>query len=594
MLAKGDGMRTLKRLLLTSLVAMPMILGGCGDDPLDGENDSFPQGKADGAIEEGSADAKAVLALVNDPSVSRDELDDDAALHATAAKNIINKRNGADGTAGTADDFEFTTLAELDDVRYVGTHALGALLDYAIAKGYRNLAPEQSLSVVFSPQPYEQSHNVKIAAAIDNAQTSLDIAMYSYSDARIGDAIERAVARGIKVRFIFETAGEDRKLAGSALENSKSGRLERIGVNVRYINKIMHHKFVIIDGPRDDVDRAKSATVISGSGNWSGGAATRYDENTVFATGYPELNLRMQREFNLLWEHSRDFVGDPSLPYELSSLVIDDSTITDNPDTHAVFTSNNFTVNDTTFSVTGANTVSDALVDAIGRADRSIHIASGHLRSRPVSEALVAKRAARPDMDIKVYLDGQEYISSWYHNAQKIELDACIAGASTESQRRKCLDRGYYFGYEIDLAGIDVRYKYYSYRWHFSYAIQMHNKYMIIDGNELWTGSYNLSDNAEHNTVENMMVFKDDSFAPIVAAYEANFAKLWETGRAEGLLAELTNEVENGAVVPLVFDSMALSWNEITSLKELISDNCDQINSDAFRSEPEKHWTCPR
>lgn len=41
-------------------------------------------------------------------------------------------------------------------------------------------------------------------------------------------------------------------------------------------------------------------------------------------------------------------------------------------------------------------------------ADESIWVGSGHLRSRPVAEALIAKRAADPMIDIRVYLDGQE------------------------------------------------------------------------------------------------------------------------------------------------------------------------------------------
>src|SRR5690606_41326124 len=87
-------------------------------------------------------------------------------------------------------------------------------------------------------------------------------------------------------------------------------------------NKIMHHKFMIIDGPRRELERAATATLVTGSANWSDAAATRYDENTLFLQGHAVLLLRMQGEFNLLWEHSRDFVGNHELSFDPSELVI--------------------------------------------------------------------------------------------------------------------------------------------------------------------------------------------------------------------------------------------------------------------------------
>jgi len=582
------------------VVTLGLALGlGCStvdSDPSDGADDNFATGKADGAIS--SLEALAVLALVNDHLVNAVELDDDARLYKTAAYNIIGHRNGPDGVVGTADDDAFDDLNELDAVKYVGKVALERLLEYAISQGYLDRLAGKTAEVIFSPQPYANSHNVRVAALIDGATKSVDIAVYSYSDALIGTALENAVNRGVKIRFIFETANDDRKKTGTDLENSKSARLERLGINVRYVNKIMHHKYMIVDGPRDDINDADSAWVVSGSGNWSNGAATRYDENTLFLRGHREVTLRMQAEFNHLWAHSRDFIWDDTLPYELSGLTIERADIQDGPSSHALFTSDNFDLratSPTTFRVTGRNTVSDGLVDAIGRATTSIYIASGHLRSRPVAEAIIAKKAANPGMDIRVYLDGQEYISSWYHGEQLRDLADCVEVAGTSASKlRKCYDSGFYFGYQVGQAGVTVRYKYYSYRWHYSYAKQMHNKYAIFDGSELWTGSYNLSNNAEHNTMENMIVLRGAEFADVVAAYTNNFLSIWDTGRADNKLADLRDEVQNASSIPLVFDSMSLSWDEVASLKSLIYSNCSAINTTDYRTNPQNHWYCPR
>lgn len=448
--------------------------------------------------------------------------------------------------------------------------------------------------VIFSPQPATRSHNVEVAQRIDQAERTIDIAMYSFSDADVLAALAAAVDRGVEVRLLFDTASEDRKLTGAALQRSRSGKLEQSGVDVRWVNKIMHHKFMIVDGPRDVLDAADDATLVSGSGNWSHGAATIYDENTLFLRGHRELVLRVQQEFEHLWTHSRDFVGDPGLTSRPSALAITDEMIDDRADTHAYFTSSNFDVQGAdTFVTRGRSAIGDALVAAIEGASESIHIASGHLRLRPVAEALTTRARQSPDMDIRVYLDGQEYISAATHQRQVDALEDCLAEAgASATEIRECNDRGYRHGFIVGESGVAVRYKFYAYRWHVSYAQQMHHKYIIIDGDELWTGSFNLSGNAEHNTFENMLMFRGGDNAGLVARYEANFEALWETGRPAGLLPALHEELAAGGAVPLVFPAMALTHPEIDDLKDRIRDACPAVNSAAFREHPEFHRTC--
>lgn len=574
---------------LLALAATSLLLPACGgDDPAAASSDATSK-----VLKEGTAEALAVLALVNDPAVTAAELTDGAKIDKRAATGIVTHRDGADGTATTGDDDAFDTVAELDAVKYVGETVLKKLLAYAKEHGY--LKTGRSIEVVFSPQVAADSHNAKVAALIDTAQHSLDIAIYSYSDAGIQAALDRAVARGVDIRFIFETASTDKKLTGSALETSKSGRIEKAGINVRWVNKIMHHKFVLVDGPRDDAAAAKTAKIATGSANWSGSAATKYDENTLFLSGYPELALRLQREFNLLWEHSGDLVVDGTLPYELSTLAIGDGLITDEASSHVWFTSANFKVKGTTFSTLGTNEVADRWVSAIQGAKKSIHIASGHLRSRPVAEALMDKVKSSPNVEIRVYLDDQEYIGEAANDDQIADLDACLAAAGTsEPKKRDCLDKGFLYGLEAEKAGVDVRYKFYAYRWDASYAKQMHNKLMIVDAADLYTGSYNLSDNAEHQTFENMYYFGGGEHASLVKQYEERFAQLWETGRAEGKLEKLEQTIKTASTIPIVFDGMALTWDEATALKDLIRTECPAVDSTEYRQNAAAHQTCTK
>ncbi|MFO0677572.1 MAG: phospholipase D-like domain-containing protein [Polyangiaceae bacterium] len=443
-----------------------------------------------------------------------------------------------------------------------------------------------SREVVFSPQTGTATHTAKIAGLIDRAQKTIDVAIYSFSDANISAALERATARGVKVRLVFETARDEKGLTGPALVASKSGQLEKRGVDVRYVNKIMHHKMMIIDGPRDRKTTARTAMLVTGSANWSNSAATKYDENTLFVAGEQELTLRFQREFNLMWDNSRDFAS-ASFPFETSTLAIPDPITPDSADVDVKFTSANFDRNGTTFKSTDRNEVADELVRAIQGATKSIHVASGHLRSRPVAEAIMAKVESDPNLDVRLYLDGQEFISESGHREQLADLEDCRTKAAGDAAKLlDCNDKGFLFGFMVGQKGADVRYKYYMYRWNAQTAPQMHHKYMVIDGSTLYTGSYNLSDNAEHETFENMTMWKGAKYASLVAAYEANFESMWTTGEADGKLAALNARVANDATIPLSFEPMALTWQQIVDLKANIRSNCRSVDSDAFRRNP--------
>ncbi len=582
--------------VLTGILSiLAFTLPACVDSEVeDGENDGFPSGKADGGIDEGSPEARGVLALVNDPSLTAAKLKTAAGITTRVSNNIVKHRNGADTNVGTADDDLYDTLAELDAIPYVGPATLNALLDAARDRGL--VGGASKVEVLFSPQPVDATHMVKVASLIGTATKTIDIAMYSYSDAKIGAALAAAVARGVKVRFLFETGNEDRKIVDAAARAaSKSGRLEAAGIDVRYVNKILHHKFLIVDGPRDDASRAATAKVVTGSANWSNTAGTVFDENTLFVEGSAKLSAAFQHEFDILWKGSRDFVG-PATAQGQSTANITVDQVPDEPGTNVLFTSPNFKptgADGTTWSVDKNSTVmSNVWVDAIQRAQTSIHIASGHLRLRPVAEALIAKKQANPSMDIKVYLDQQEFISMTGHNAQVAEVSACLVTATTPNAVRDCKANDFLFSRSLVDADIDVRFKSYAYRWDHSYAAQMHSKYMVIDGKELFSGSYNLSMNAEQATFENALHLTGPAYTGLLSAFEGNFNAIWRTGPT--LLAPLRTQISTSSTIPLVFTSMSLSYAEFESLRALIRTNCTVADSDEYRSNATAHRTCPR
>ena len=161
-----------------------------------------------------------------------------------------------------------------------------------------------------------------------------------------------------------------------------------------------------------------------------------------------------------------------------------------------------------------------------------------------------------------MYLDGQEYSSESYRDEEEQEYLDCLGEATTPTQVHHCEDRGVHFGLNLHEAGIPVRYKYYAYRWHYSYAVQQHHKYIIVDDERVASGSYNFSNNAEHDSFENIIFFEGGAYSAVVEDFVSNFETIWNTGRTglyESLLAQITETEDD---FPLVFDSMALSWPE--------------------------------
>ena len=577
---------TPRKLRLWHLLTLTTALGACaGTDTTqqaqdDKEDTFFVGGKADNAT---GCSVQGILEWVNAQDTASLY---DAGLHRRASNNV----GEALGKAAIG------SMQQLDDVPYVGPAALRQIVQAVEDAGLCDEPQVVQAEAIFSPQPIDTSHLARAVELIEGAQRSVDIAMYSFGYGPLNTALKQAIRRGVKVRMIFESANKDR----ANPSNSKSGALEKIGVDVRYVNKIMHHKFVLIDGPRDELESAKTGTLMSGSGNWSTSAAVRYDENAVVVTGSEELNLRYQQEFNHLWHNARDFVAGTPKTFDPGGIAITDDMLDTQDDVHAVFTSANFRTYTSsrygrTFTrVRGMDTVSDEIVARIEDATFSIKIASGHMRSRPIAEALLKKRAEDPSVEIQVYLDGQEYISRWYEGEQERKTQVCLDEAGTsEAKKEDCLDRGAYYGLALHDAGIDVRYKYYSYRWHYRTAEQMHHKVLLIDGDTLIQGSYNLSSNAEHNTMENMAVFSGGAWSPLTQAFNDNFDTMWETGRADNLYAGLTATIEQAtASIPIVFESMSLTWDEIHALKGLIADTCPAIHSAEYRENPDKKFSC--
>lgn len=126
----------------------------------------------------------------------------------------------------------------------------------------------------------------KITSLLSAARISADICVFTITDDRISRAIREAHARGVQVRIVtdnekaFDTGSDTQALAAG-------------GIPVRVDDSPfhMHHKFALFDG----------TTVLTGSYNWTRGAASSNQENLIVSDDQRFVRP-FAEEFRRLWE----------------------------------------------------------------------------------------------------------------------------------------------------------------------------------------------------------------------------------------------------------------------------------------------------
>ncbi|WP_264321256.1 phospholipase D-like domain-containing protein [Zarconia navalis] len=169
---------------------------------------------------------------------------------------------------------------------------------------------DTSVSVQFSPtsrsRPWEESVNGTIAQVLSGAATSVDLALFVFSEQALVDVIGDRHRGGVAVRslidpsFAFREYSEGLDMLGVALPNAEceyeagnrpwKNAIDSVGVPLLPPGDKLHHKFALID------DRI----TIAGSHNWSAAANTQNDE-TVLIVRSPIVAAHFRREFDRLY-----------------------------------------------------------------------------------------------------------------------------------------------------------------------------------------------------------------------------------------------------------------------------------------------------
>ena len=125
-----------------------------------------------------------------------------------------------------------------------------------------------------------------IVSAIDNAERTIDGAIYTFTSREIAQALVRAYERGISVRIIM-----DRNQAADGYAKKRYLSNKGIPVRVHIGDGIMHNKFLVVD----------STIVITGSFNWTA-SADRWNYENIVVIKSSALAQIYEAQFGKLWK----------------------------------------------------------------------------------------------------------------------------------------------------------------------------------------------------------------------------------------------------------------------------------------------------
>jgi phosphatidylserine/phosphatidylglycerophosphate/cardiolipin synthase-like enzyme len=142
--------------------------------------------------------------------------------------------------------------------------------------------------------PSENLEQIDLAQ-IGQAQRSLDIAMYAFTDRYLAEAIERVAERGVQVRIYrdHDQFEQEQRRSNEHSDDSTTAILSgkpNVHIRVKHSHELMHIKAYLVDG----------ALLRDGSANWSPSGLKRQDNNAHLTTD-PAQVRGFQQTFEDMW-----------------------------------------------------------------------------------------------------------------------------------------------------------------------------------------------------------------------------------------------------------------------------------------------------
>lgn len=130
----------------------------------------------------------------------------------------------------------------------------------------------------------------QILRRVHEAESTIDIAMYSFTSGALAKALVDAHERGVKIRVIRDASQSSNKHDENSFLVAHGIEVREMGGNGR---GSFHDKFAIFD----------DKLLETGSFNWTANGEKYNHENVIFFTD-PELIRAFKQEFEKLWKET--------------------------------------------------------------------------------------------------------------------------------------------------------------------------------------------------------------------------------------------------------------------------------------------------
>jgi phosphatidylserine/phosphatidylglycerophosphate/cardiolipin synthase-like enzyme len=172
--------------------------------------------------------------------------------------------------------------------------SLGVNVNAATKSTIKSVKLSSSISTVqyYFPRAGQAPEPV-LVSLINSAKTSVDMAIYSFTDTNIANAIIKDKKRGITVRVM-----SDKEESTNSYQKAVLTSLKKAGIPVK-INKhsgLMHLKVTIVD----------KATATTGSFNYTKAAETENDEVFVVLKD-ATVAKNFDNEFSTMWNDTKNY-----------------------------------------------------------------------------------------------------------------------------------------------------------------------------------------------------------------------------------------------------------------------------------------------
>jgi len=388
--------------------------------------------------------------------------------------------------------------------------------------------------------PTDNARDNAIVKAINNAEKSIDIRIFFFTDTVIKDALIEAKNRGVSIRIILGATGAES-------EYSVHRDLRNAGISVKVENwgGKEHFKALCVD----------DKIVVLGSQNWTGSGNWSNDENTLYIENEYLGNL-FEQDFEKAWDSIPDIYLDRDPAPESEESIGSLSDFLDNDhdglvDEGAPEELNNFSEDygaiNVYFNKGGITSVAfegnslnqhinleNRLIHRINSAEETLDIATYDIDLPALVDAII--QAKTRGVQVRIIADSKDYSpgESYTYDLHCMSIEKLIRGADgilgTEDDIPVFADSPIFavedsairesfglpsspddFPYVSITVGLSTKTGYLLCEGelknetdYYSPGDQMHNKFVVVDGEWVWTGSWNFTINGLYGSDTNM------------------------------------------------------------------------------------------